>query len=112
MCSTDATLLSPAELDRALLQLPAWRLSGSAIERAYLFADFVQAFGFMAQAALLAERLNHHPDWSNSYNRVQVRLSTHDVGGLSMLDIELAHAMDGVAAQFSTAPATAAQEDT
>ena len=112
MPSTSATSLAPDDRDRALQQLPAWRLDGDAIEREYVFADFAQAFGFMTQMALLAERLDHHPDWSNSYNRVQVRLSTHDLGGLSSLDIELARAMDGVAAQFSTILATAAQGDT
>lgn len=107
-----ALALTPDERARALQRLPAWRFEAEAIEREYVFVDFVQAFGFMAQVALLAERLDHHPDWSNSHHRVRVRLSTHDLGGLSTLDIELACAMDGVAAQFSAALVTAAQEGT
>lgn len=112
MHSTDPIALTPAELDRALRELPAWRQDGEAIERDYVFADFVQAFGFMSQVALLAERHAHHPDWSNSYQRVHVRLFTHDVGGLSVRDVELARAMDGLAAQFSAPIAGSAQEDT
>jgi 4a-hydroxytetrahydrobiopterin dehydratase len=83
----------------ALAQLPHWReLPGrDAIARKFVFADFNQAFGFMARAALAAEKMDHHPEWSNVYKTVEVTLSTHDAGGLTPKDIELAKAMDGFA---------------
>lgn len=68
-----------------------------AIARTYRFDDFVAAFGFMTRAALWAEKLNHHPEWSNVYRTVEVTLTTHDAGGLSMKDVALARKMDGLA---------------
>jgi 4a-hydroxytetrahydrobiopterin dehydratase len=68
-----------------------------AIEKTFKFKNFVEAFGFMTQAALWAEKWNHHPEWSNVYNRVVVLLTTHDAGGLSELDIKLARKMDQLA---------------
>ncbi|TCP40593.1 4a-hydroxytetrahydrobiopterin dehydratase [Rhodovulum marinum] len=68
-----------------------------AIEKTYEFKDFVAAFGFMTRAALWAEKLNHHPEWFNVYKTVQVTLSTHDAGGLTMLDVKLARKMDALA---------------
>ena len=65
-----------------------------------MFADFVQAFGFMTQLALHAEKMNHHPEWSNVYNRVNIVLTTHDAGGLTERDITLARLADGLAQQF------------
>ena len=65
-----------------------------AIGKTYEFGDFVEAWGFMSRAAILAEKMNHHPEWSNVYNRVEVVLTTHDAGGLSALDVELAEKMD------------------
>ena len=67
------------------------------LTRRFVFADFVAAFGFMAKVALLAEKADHHPEWSNVYSKVDVLLTTHDAGGLSMRDIELARAIDAVA---------------
>ena len=83
----------------ALAKLPHWReLPGrDAIARKFVFADFNQAFGFMARAALTAEKMDHHPEWSNVYKTVEVTLSTHDAGGVTHKDIELAKAMDGFA---------------
>ena len=69
-----------------------------AIAKTYRFADFVEAFGFMTRAALVAEKMNHHPEWSNVYRTVEVTLTTHDAGGLSALDLRLAQAMDRLAA--------------
>lgn len=96
--------LTPTDA-RALLQtLPDWRFDaarGGLIAREFVFQDFAQAFGFMSQIALVAERRNHHPEWFNVYNRVQVTLTTHDAGGLSMKDIELARTMDRVAAALA-----------
>ncbi len=78
----------------ALASLPGWR---DAIGRSYRFADFNAAFGFMARVALMAEKLDHHPEWSNVYNRVEVVLTTHDAGGVTSLDVALATFMDQAA---------------
>ena len=96
--------LNPDQLTPLLSSLPAWRFNaerGGLIAREFKFNDFAQAFGFMAQIAVIAESRNHHPEWFNVYNRVQVTLTTHDVGGLSMKDIELARTMDRVAAALA-----------
>ena len=92
--------LEPAQLPGLLAQLPSWSLdaAAAAITRHLEFADFNEAFAFMARVALMAERRNHHPDWSNSYNVVDVTLTTHDARGLTMNDIELARFIDRVAA--------------
>ena len=84
---------------QALAQVPAWTLvdGRDAISRSFKFKDFNEAFGFMTRAALLAERMSHHPEWFNVWNRVDVTLSTHDAGGLTELDIKLAAAMDAYA---------------
>lgn len=84
----------------ALASISAWRETEGrdAISRNFRFSDFNAAFGFMARAALVAEKLDHHPEWSNVYNRLEVTLTTHSAGGLTQLDIELAQAMDRIAA--------------
>jgi 4a-hydroxytetrahydrobiopterin dehydratase len=91
--------LSDAARDAALAQLPAWRLraDGLAIERNFTFADFSAAFGFMTRAALYAEKADHHPEWSNVWNKVHVTLTTHDAGGLSGRDVAMARALDALA---------------
>jgi 4a-hydroxytetrahydrobiopterin dehydratase len=93
------TRLTPAARTAALRKLPKWKLAadGTAISRTFTFADFSEAFGFMARAALAAEKMNHHPDWSNSYRKVSVTLTTHDAGGLTRLDMTLAAEMDAIA---------------
>ncbi len=93
-----AKLQGQARTD-ALAQLPQWReLPGrDAIARKFTFADFNQAFGFMARAALAAEKMDHHPEWSNVYRTVEVTLSTHDAGGVTEKDVALAKAMDSFA---------------
>ncbi|MFK7925922.1 MAG: 4a-hydroxytetrahydrobiopterin dehydratase [Bacteroidia bacterium] len=73
-----------------LTDLPGWEFREAGIEKSYQFANFVEAFGFMAKAAIYAEKANHHPEWSNVYNKVHVRLSTHDAGGLTDYDFSLA----------------------
>ena len=80
-------------------RLPQWQpVAGrDAIKRTFVFKDFSEAFAFMTRTALLAEQMNHHPEWSNVWNRVDVTLSTHDVGGLSELDLKLAEAIDRIA---------------
>lgn len=75
----------------------AWDAKRKAITRTLLFADFNAAFGFMARVALAAERADHHPEWSNVWNRVEIALTTHDAGGLTSKDIALAEAIDGYA---------------
>lgn len=80
-------------------RLPAWGMADGreAIQRTFKFKDFNEAFGFMTRAALIAEQMNHHPEWFNVWNRVDVTLSTHDAGGLTELDLKLAEAMDRIA---------------
>jgi 4a-hydroxytetrahydrobiopterin dehydratase len=97
--------LSEAERAALLPGLPEWALDTArdGIARNFRFRDFSEAFGFMARVALLAEKADHHPEWSNVWNRVDILLTTHDAGGLSMRDIEMAKAIDaltrGAAAQ-------------
>ena len=91
------TKLSNEQRDSALKRLKGWSSTGEAITKTYAFTDFSEAFGFMARAALAAEKLDHHPDWSNSWNKVGVTLSTHSAGGVTELDIKLAEAMDRLA---------------
>ena len=91
--------LSPDEITTALEQLDEWRLRDGKLVREYVFADFVEAIGFMMRAAIWAERLNHHPEWQNVYRSVVVELTTHDAGGLTALDFELAGAMDRFAGE-------------
>ena len=81
----------------AIAQLSGWSaVTGrDAIAKTYKFADFNAAFGFMARVALVAEKMDHHPEWSNVYNRVEVVLTTHDAGGVTQKDIDLARFMDG-----------------
>jgi 4a-hydroxytetrahydrobiopterin dehydratase len=84
------------------LALEGWSLveGRDAIEKRFGFSDFNAAFGFMSRVAMVAEKMDHHPEWSNVYNAVEVTLSTHDAGGLTTLDINLAHSMDHIAAQM------------
>ena len=91
--------IPPEARAAALARVSAWQpVDGrDAIRRSFRFADFSAAFGFMARAALVAEKLDHHPEWTNVYNRVDVVLSTHDAGGLTERDILLAEAMDVIA---------------
>ena len=81
----------------ALAALPDWSVDGGKLFREFKFADFGEAFGFMARAALVAERLDHHPEWSNVYSTVRVHLTTHDADGITEFDTELARAMDRIA---------------
>lgn len=87
-----AEKLERADLDEALAGLDGWSFDEKveAIGRQFRFRDFSEAFGFMARVALIAETMGHHPDWSNTYNRVSIALSTHDAGGVTKKDVELA----------------------
>ncbi|MFI5399926.1 MAG: 4a-hydroxytetrahydrobiopterin dehydratase [SAR324 cluster bacterium] len=82
--------LSAAEIQAALAGLPGWQFHEGRLRREFRFADFSTAFAFMTRVALLAERLNHHPDWSNVYQRVTIELHTHDAGGVTGRDVEMA----------------------
>lgn len=90
--------LNDMERATALAELPAWTAVAEpdGIERRFSFASFVEAFGFMARVAILAEKADHHPEWSNVYNRVHILLTTHDAGGLSQRDVALARQIDGL----------------
>ena len=94
-----ATKLTESERGDALASISDWSLvdGRDAITRTFQFKDFNAAFGFMSRAALKAEKMDHHPEWFNVYNKVEVTLSTHDAGGLTELDIKLARFMDGIA---------------
>ena len=95
---TSRELLSGDALAEAVAPLEGWSVVDGKLHKEYVFTDFVEAFGFMSSAALCAERSNHHPEWFNVYNRVRVDLSTHDAGGITMFDVELAKDFDRVSA--------------
>lgn len=99
--------LSHHEAQQRLRLLPGWALSddGLAITRSYRFADFCNAFAFMTRVALAAEKADHHPEWFNVYNRVDVRLTTHDASGLTERDFALATVADAAAQALGAAPA-------
>lgn len=92
-----AKKLTEDERASALSELDGWTAADGrdAIEKSFKFKSFNEAFGFMSRVALMAEKLDHHPEWFNVYNRVEITLSTHDVGGLSELDVKLAKFIDG-----------------
>lgn len=93
-----AKKLSAQAVQKAVKSLKGWKYlpSHGAIVKEYKFKDFVEAFRFMTASALVAEKMDHHPEWSNVYNKVMVALYTHDAGGLTELDIKLAKAMDSL----------------
>jgi 4a-hydroxytetrahydrobiopterin dehydratase len=95
------TLLTGKEREKSRSSLNGWSdVEGrDAITKAFKFKDFNEAWGFMARVALIAEKMDHHPEWSNVYNKIDVTLSTHSAGGLTALDIELARKMDELAAK-------------
>jgi len=92
-------LLTGDALQEAVDGLEGWLVQDGKLHKEYVFADFVEAFAFMSGAALCAERKNHHPEWFNVYRTVRVDLSTHDAGGITTWDIELAGEFDGLAAR-------------
>lgn len=103
--TTARRLLSEEQLAVALRELPQWERRGDRLLRTFQFDDFQQAFGFMAAVALGAEKLDHHPEWTNVYGRVEVQLTTHETPtgrpGLTRLDVELAQVMDRLALGFA-----------
>lgn len=91
--------LTGEDLVAEMSGLDGWQYDedASAIIKTFMFEDFSEAWGFMNRAALLAEKMDHHPEWFNVYNRVEVKMTTHDAGGVTVLDIQMATAMDGFA---------------
>jgi 4a-hydroxytetrahydrobiopterin dehydratase len=89
--------LSDAEIEEALRALPSWSVQDGKLHREYRFADFVEAWGFLSRAALIVQGMDHHPEWFNVYGTVRVDLTTHDAGGISSRDVELARAMEQLA---------------
>jgi len=89
--------LSEGELSRKLSNLPDWKVKRGKLHREYVFADFVAAFGFMTSAALVAQAMDHHPDWMNVWNKVTIDLVTHDAKGITLLDVQLAKSMEELA---------------
>ena len=89
--------LEPEELRLALASLEGWRVENGKLHREYRFGDFVAAWGFMSRAALIVQAMDHHPEWSNVYDRVTVELVTHDAGGITRRDVELATALERLA---------------
>jgi len=96
------TPLDAHDVQHQLAALPGWAVRADRLVREYRFADFVEAFGFMASVALVAERMGHHPEWSNVWNTVRVELTTHDAGGITASDFALATAMERLAGARAT----------
>ena len=87
-------ILSEEQIEHHLDELNDWTLKNKKLSKVFKFSDFAQAFEFMSLVAIIAETMDHHPEWSNTYNKVAVNLITHDVGGISELDIKLANKME------------------
>jgi 4a-hydroxytetrahydrobiopterin dehydratase len=92
--------LSVQQVDAALTSLPGWSVVNEKLHREFKFADFVHAFGFMATAAIAIEKMNHHPEWFNVYSKVVVDLTTHDAGGITQKDVDLARMLDKFAGKL------------
>jgi 4a-hydroxytetrahydrobiopterin dehydratase len=97
MSEEDYRKLSENEIQEQVGSLDGWEVVGGKVNKTFEFGDFVQAFGFMTRVAMEAEKMNHHPEWFNVYNRVRIDLVTHDVGGISNYDIKLAKTIDRIA---------------
>ena len=95
----NVTAMGEAQVQEALAHLDGWEGDATGIHRTFVFGDFVEAFGWMSRVALIAEKMNHHPDWSNVYRTVEVKLNTHDAGGVTELDFQLAAHMDRMGTQ-------------
>ncbi|WP_320664118.1 4a-hydroxytetrahydrobiopterin dehydratase [Prochlorococcus sp. MIT 1223] len=91
-----ALLLTPEEIDLIPSKLPNWEVSDKVIKRVFNFSNFIEAFAFMTKVAIIAEKMNHHPEWKNVYSKVKIELTTHDLKGLSNLDVKLASSIDNL----------------
>ena len=96
--------LTDAEIAGELSKLPGWTVEGGKLFREYTFSDFVAAFGFMTSVALVAQAMDHHPEWFNVWNTVRVHLRTHDAGGITALDVKLAGSMEELARRQPVQP--------
>lgn len=92
--------LNAAEIEAALTNLPGWSVQGGKLHREYKFPDFVHAFGFMATAAVAIEAMGHHPEWFNVYHTVKIDLTTHDAGGITSKDVDLAKKLELIAGKL------------
>ena len=93
--------LPKAVISATLRNLPGWTVVAGKLHREYQFPDFIHAFGFMATAAIAIEKMNHHPEWSNVYSKVNVDLTTHDSGGITQKDVDLAMTLEGLAKKLA-----------
>ncbi len=98
--SDGPTELSPAEIQSALSSLSGWSVRNGRLHREYQFRDFVEAWGFMTSAALVIQAMDHHPEWSNVYHRVTIDLVTHDAGGITRKDVDLARSIEELAGRI------------
>ena len=88
------SLIEKNQLNNFLKKNPSWMIDNKAIKKEFTFDNFVEAFGFISKVALLSEKMDHHPNWQNTYNKVKIELSTHDKGGITINDINLAESID------------------
>ena len=88
--------LSDEQIKKELANLPGWSVVNGKLHKDFVFKDFIEAFGFMSTAALHIEKMNHHPEWFNVYNKVKVDLTTHDAGGITQNDINLARTLNSI----------------
>ena len=88
------SLIEKNQLDSFIEKNPSWIIDNKSIKKEFKFENFIEAFGFMSKVALLSEKIDHHPDWQNIYNKVKINLTTHDKGGITTNDIKLAEAID------------------
>ncbi len=88
------SLLEKSQLNYFIENNPSWVIDSKSIKKEFKFDNFIEAFSFMSKVALLSEKMDHHPDWKNSYNKVKIELTTHDLGGVTTNDIKLAEAID------------------
>ena len=88
------SLIEKKQLDYFIKKNPSWMIDDKTIKKEFKFDDFIDAFGFMSKVALLSEKMDHHPDWQNTYNKVKINLTTHDKGGITNNDIKLAESID------------------
>ena len=88
------SLIEKNQLDSFIEKNPSWIIDNKTIKKEFKFENFIEAFGFMSKVALLSEKIDHHPDWQNTYNKVKINLTTHDKGGITTNDIKLAEYID------------------
>ncbi len=88
------SLIEQNQLDYFIEKNPSWVIDNKSIKKEFKFDNFIDAFGFMSKVALLSEKMDHHPDWHNTYNKVKINLTTHDKGGITTNDIKLAESID------------------